>query len=60
MAKDGSSLTLVGRLEVDAAGFLYLPYAVVLESLAHDLPEAEAGFSPPRSHPFVSAHFSIE
>ena len=43
VAKDGCSLTLVSRLEVDAAGFLYLPHAVVLESLAHDLPAAEAG-----------------
>ena len=32
---------LVSRLEVDAVGYLYLPQAVVLESLAHDLPEAE-------------------
>ena len=43
VAKDGCSLTLVSRLEVDAAGFLYLPQAAFLESLAHDLPAAEVG-----------------
>ena len=32
---------VVGRFEVDAGGFLYLPLAVVREFLAHDLPEAE-------------------
>jgi pimeloyl-ACP methyl ester carboxylesterase len=32
---------LVGRLEVDTGGFLYLPLAVVRELLAHDLSAAE-------------------
>ena len=38
----GPSPPLVGRLEVDAGGFLYLPMAAVRDLLAHDLLEAEA------------------
>ena len=39
---DGPSPALINRIEVDAGGFLYLPQAVVLEFLAHDLPRVEA------------------
>jgi pimeloyl-ACP methyl ester carboxylesterase len=39
---DGPSPALINRIEVDAGGFLYLPPAVVLEFLAHDLPRVEA------------------
>ena len=42
METDGHSPPLVGRFEVDAGGFLYLPLAAVREFLAHDLIEAEA------------------
>ena len=37
----GPPSPLIGRLEVDAGGFLYLPLAVVQELLAHDLSAAE-------------------
>ena len=40
--RDGPSPPLISKFEVDAGGFLYLPLAVVLEFLAHDLPAAEA------------------
>jgi pimeloyl-ACP methyl ester carboxylesterase len=39
--RHGASSPVVSRFEVDAAGFLYLPLAVVQEFLAQDLPEAE-------------------
>jgi len=37
----GPTSPVVGRFEVDAGGFLYLPLTVVREFLAHDLLEAE-------------------
>ena len=39
--QDPSSLPVVGELEVDAGGFLYLATGDVLEILAHDLPATE-------------------
>ena len=41
LEKDHSSLPFIGRFEVDAGGFLYLPPDAVLEFLAHDLPATE-------------------
>jgi pimeloyl-ACP methyl ester carboxylesterase len=38
---DHSALPFVGRIEVDAGGFLYLAPDAVLEFLAHDLPATE-------------------
>lgn len=41
LQKDHASLRFVGRLTVDAGGFLYMAPDAVLEFLAHDLPAAE-------------------
>ena len=39
----GLSSPVIGRFEVDAGGFLYLPQAAAREFLAHDLSAAEVG-----------------
>ena len=41
MQKDHASLLFIGRVTVDAGGFLYLAPDAVLEFLAHDVPAAE-------------------
>lgn len=57
MQKDHASLPFIGRVTVDAGGFLYLAPDAVLEFLAHDVPAAEGAVLAAAQQPIRASAF---